>query len=438
MKKLTLTTLTLLVVILHRFSFSAEDYFLRSYPARCAQGKTCILENDISSFYYNPATLSKINDLQILTSSNNLSDFSMRTSLFSFAYPTTGGVIGASLIFSKVDDIPITTRDIGSPAIGTTSTKENGIILSYARNVNKISTGINLKFLDAKYYNTKTSSYGMDLGMIYEVQPKLLYALNLQNIIQPKVQDDKIPLNIKQGISYKTDWGRLLVGIDTSKDKAINMKFSTSLEYEIPPVLLSLGSYDKRLSASILINFEEYRLDYSYIWNSDIGDTQNISLIMKISPEKIKNIKIGKNRERKEIITEEKNTENIASKKQEEIVEKKEEDAYIEQKVEVIPQTEKREETTQIEKKPIPTVAKEIKEKDTFAVYITAITGDTIEIPLGRISGIKDNMKLYLTRKGKKIGDCKIQTINDTSTILKVTLYDKNQKILPDDFVTNY
>ncbi len=184
---------------------------------------TAVAYEDINS-YYNPALLPYQTLPTVLLSYGSLT-LDRRLNFVSYTQhlnPDAGlsvGIINAGV--SNIDG-----RDNDGMRTQTYSTSENQFFLSFGMLPDKkFAFGVTAKVL---YYNlfsnVKSTTFGVDLGVLYSISDELKLALVVQDVLSKykwdtsklygqngSSEEDKFPLRKRLGISYYVaDWGFLI------------------------------------------------------------------------------------------------------------------------------------------------------------------------------------------------------------------------------------
>ncbi|MDI6786211.1 MAG: PorV/PorQ family protein [bacterium] len=170
--------------------------------------------------------------------------------------------------------------------------------ITYAQNlIGNISIGSNIKFIQQKLANYSSKSIALDLGFLGISDTEALrYGICLQNIgnkVKFDKAENKLPLNIKLGISYKYLDEAMVTGLDVDfpYDHKINYHFGS--EYTLLDIFaFRLGyqsgpaEYTNGLCGGFGFKYNNFCLDYAFIpYCKELGNSHYISLLYKFGSE---------------------------------------------------------------------------------------------------------------------------------------------------------
>lgn len=133
------------------------------------------------------------------------------------------------------------------------------IAILFAQFSEKLSIGFTAKFYYSKLYDEiKTNTFGIDIGAIYRANEQLTVAAMIVDLLskyewdtapvygqEGSRIDDKFPLLIRIGASYKLENPNLIVAVEYENSNAGTNYLRFGLEYEIYKDLLLRGGLDK-------------------------------------------------------------------------------------------------------------------------------------------------------------------------------------------------
>ncbi|MDR8392340.1 hypothetical protein NC796_14395 [Aliifodinibius sp. S!AR15-10] len=179
--------------------------------------------------YYNPALVaSKINGQQVDLSTSLMSfDRSLHQVGGSFPLPPQAG-FALSITNASVSDID--GRTVSGYPTGTLSTNEYQFASAFGLRIStRLHVGVGIKLYLADYHTAlqSVSSFGFDLGALYQASPKLRFGLVVQDLLAEYPWDsgdlygdsssgssvDEFPLQFKLGSSYEVS-DELLIVLD--------------------------------------------------------------------------------------------------------------------------------------------------------------------------------------------------------------------------------
>lgn len=222
--------------------------------------------------YYNPAlsAFQEGNSFQtsysILSFDRNL-NFLNFTRKFEFGKKNSKGEfigkprvsgLSAGIINASVDNFQ--ERDNQGNVSGELSPFENQFFLGLANQFSeKLTIGFTAKFYYSKLYDEiETNTFGIDIGVIYRANEQLTLAAMVVDLLSKYewdttpvygqegfTIDDKFPLLIRVGASYKLENPNLLVAVEYENSDAGTNYLRFGLEYEIHQSLFLRGGLDK-------------------------------------------------------------------------------------------------------------------------------------------------------------------------------------------------
>ena len=222
--------------------------------------------------YYNPAlsVFQEGNSFQtsysILSFDRNL-NFLNFTKKFQFGKKNSKGEfigkprvsgLSAGIINASVDNFQ--ERDNQGNIRGELSPYENLFFVGLANQFSeKLTIGFTAKFFYSKLYDEiETNTFGVDIGAIYRANEKLTIAAMVVDLISKYewdttpvygqegfTIDDKFPLLLRVGASYKLENPNLLVAVEYENSDAGTNYLRFGLEYEIHQSLFLRGGLDK-------------------------------------------------------------------------------------------------------------------------------------------------------------------------------------------------
>jgi hypothetical protein len=270
------------------------EFLKNATSARAAgMGNAYVAVSDnANATYYNPAGLSLIEGREITSMVTDMFDIKYHNICYAQKIKNNG--FGINMLFAESDKIE--ARDENMNLIGTFKYSASALYLSWGRVINEnLNTGISLKYIKQKIYDTNGDGLGFDLGFLYKYNNNLKIGLNLQDITETQLNwdksekiknsegaKDKIPLNIKFGIVYKIQNPKLkienlLFVLDMEKQKDMDSIYHLGCEYLINEnIALRIGSDDGYFTGGFGIKFKQFQLDYSFK-NHSIDNVSRVS-----------------------------------------------------------------------------------------------------------------------------------------------------------------
>ena len=213
--------------------------------------------------FINPALLPNIKNNEYGFSHFLMSlDRSIQTISISRPLPPSAGV-SMSFFRSGTDNIIETSSDFGD-VLGNLSHSEGFGMLSFGIDLGKISGGFNIKAYFNNLDNYSGDGIGVDLGVLYEINQNINFALKLNNLsgnyswdIDSQKYEEDILNNYSVGFSYndnrnlimtsQIDFLPIVINTDNNKNELYEI-YRIGLEYNIDyfmgkevPIILRSG-----------------------------------------------------------------------------------------------------------------------------------------------------------------------------------------------------
>jgi len=245
------------------------------------------MTGESESLFVNPAGLAKIGTAELTTMYALLSQ-DVNYNALSLAIPVKFGVIGIGYIGGYTSGLSQTTIEASGriSATGGYNYGSNIGAISFARQVNKrLSLGIS-----GKYY-TKGSSQlsgslgsggSVDVGLVYEVNPKINIGASVQNIVNTGMGWGS---GVTEGINRKAKLGvllrpneniRILFDGEGEENKSVvfkggfeaDIKKNLSLRFGMEEIGLNGSENYVNYSAGVGMRLKGIRFDYAYYYDS--------------------------------------------------------------------------------------------------------------------------------------------------------------------------
>lgn len=261
-----------------------------------AMGDTaCAIVDDSTSIYWNPACLAFMEHKE-LSYIHNLWFADIKHGFLGYAHPTKGLTLGIGINYLTMGETEETTEAYPR-GTGKKFSIENDIaaFLSLSKRIERLSLGMNIKYINQKVADRNANTYATDLGLLCKLH-RLRIGLSIQNIgkkMKFEKEDFHIPFNIKIGIAYKGSKNSL--GLDVNIPEDNKMSYHIGGEYWMGDILALRVGYNSKISTNRLgefllgegvtagfgINIKRLQLDFAYIPFGDFGDTYRVSLIAR-------------------------------------------------------------------------------------------------------------------------------------------------------------
>ncbi len=246
-------------------AFEDQEIDPKSISLGNAFGSLC---DNSNSVFLNPAGLSFLSNPQVYAGYSNaygLSELS-QTSL-SIAYPKKFWGIGLGVsVFGKSDFYQ----------------EKIGIISGAFKLKDKFSVGLSFKYLilssSSAYPELKAASF--DAGFRYKFIEKVELGGVVKNLNQPKLGEDKIPLNYNLGLAYNPfkEIGLFLGYYDDVEFKSqIRLGQETYVSKNLA-LRFGFQSQLSRYSMGFGFNWENFKLDYAYFNHPVLDATHKVGL----------------------------------------------------------------------------------------------------------------------------------------------------------------
>ncbi len=269
-------------------------------------GETGAVSEDINSVYWNPAGLASINEKEISLMHAVWLE-TINHEYLALGFPTRFGNVGIAvnyLYMSEMDKYDNTGNKLPEKMSAT----DTALTLTYSvilQAYYPINVGVNVKYLHSKLENIYANAYATDIGAQTYLNNNLGFGIVFQNVgtkMRFIKEATKLPQNIKLGVTYKFAIP-LKVAFDINLPNDSDLKVNLGTEYtmgvgrdiKLSP-RLGYKSNMKGLEGSsgitvgVGFNFKDYCIDYAFVPYGQLGNTHNISLLMKFGKkEKKKN-----------------------------------------------------------------------------------------------------------------------------------------------------
>jgi tetratricopeptide (TPR) repeat protein len=151
---------------------------------------------------------------------------------------------------------------------GIFSDQETTIMLAYGRKISEsLYGGMNLKFVSQDMDTLSEKGVGADAGLLYYAAPGHVWAINLLNIIPPRLGPDTFPVVPKFGFRHELLHNRLYFSGDIYPAGTV-LQWAGGMEYRWPEWFHWRGGINtKQASAGFGISTRQMDLDYALIYH---------------------------------------------------------------------------------------------------------------------------------------------------------------------------
>jgi hypothetical protein len=272
-------------------------------------GAFVAVADDANALHWNPAGLSQVKYMELSTTDvQNFED--MRTIDMSFIYPLDEahssnikslGTLGFNVSLFNMGTL--VGRNVTGVATGDFKSQDRIINISYGKYIiDGLSLGATGKFLTQEIEAYKTEVYAFDIGGLYKTGVENLSlgfcVQNLGNQIKVINEADNLPRNVKVGLAYKMFNEDLTLAVDVNKPLDNFYRVNTGIEYWLGKVLALRVGYRSRydisngVSAGVGLSIKDFDFsfmpikeivfDYAYTPYGDLGNNQQIALLLKM------------------------------------------------------------------------------------------------------------------------------------------------------------
>ncbi|MBU0687394.1 MAG: PorV/PorQ family protein [Candidatus Margulisbacteria bacterium] len=243
------------------------------------------LADGVDAPYWNPAGIANQEVLEVLSMHADwFQDTSFQYIGFVFP-PVDWGVFGVSYSMLNYGAIA------GYSATGSREADVNAgdaaLNVTWAKVINdKLSLGLNAKFISETLASYSASTFAFDLGALYNLNPDLILGLNFQNqggSLTFISEANPLPNKIALGIAAKRFiFKPLTVTADFNLPNDSDMYLNVGSEYTFNDFLiLRLGYARSRYQGGLGFRAKYFALDYAYVPHEYLGATHRISLALQ-------------------------------------------------------------------------------------------------------------------------------------------------------------
>ncbi len=209
-------------------------------------GAFVAVSNDVNSTFWNPAGLTSVTSHEVTATHTQWFE-DINSEFIAYAQPLSNiGAIGASLVYMSSDNIE--KRDTAGNIAGDFDVKNFVFGVSYAHlMLENLSLGTTFKGIREEYGSYTVNGVCADIGVLFAPLRNVSLGLNLQNL-GPRLKigstKEKLPLNIKSGMSYNpVESITLAFDVDLPRDNDVKLHSGIEFWYK-DMIALRLGYED--------------------------------------------------------------------------------------------------------------------------------------------------------------------------------------------------
>jgi hypothetical protein len=184
----------------------------------------------------------------------------------------------------QTDDLERRTGPSVEP-LGRFGVYEGAAGLTYARRMDPLRLGLQLKFIHQSISSENASGGAIDLGLIYDLNPSLRLGAALRNlggINALDLEETDLPLEFRLGAAFAGP-RHLLITCEAQKARDADLTFHLGGEYPVGQHLRLRGGYqsaeNRNISAGLGLEAGRWVVDYAYVpFRSGLGDAHRLSL----------------------------------------------------------------------------------------------------------------------------------------------------------------
>ncbi len=239
-------------------------------------GNATVAMKDPYSLFYNPA---------------GISDSEEYTALF--AYENRYGLnLLHSIAAGIISPLKFGTLGLNVHRFGDQLYNEQLLGLTYANTISGVSLGLKTNWVQMNTLNTSTfQTFTFEFGAITELTSTLSMGARVYNFTQSKFNSstgEQIPLQINLGLSYKSG-DNLLVNVEVEKEMNGQAQVRAGADYKIKPFLsirTGISTLSSIFYGGIGLNLKKFQFDYSINSHQQLGLSNQLSVVYKLSGSK--------------------------------------------------------------------------------------------------------------------------------------------------------
>ncbi len=269
------------------FGFAREDGgrpgafldFAASARSLSMGGAHAGVADDASAGYWNPAGLAQLERKDVVSLYSVLHE-NTRFGSFSFAQPTVDiGTFGVGVVLLESGNLD-KRSDTGAP-LGSFSASESAVLLSHGIRLNdRWAVGSTLKGVRQEIDKFSATSFGIDLGTLYQFDERLQFGLSLRNVLAPSIKlrntAERYPLDTRLGVKFQA-LKRLMLTTDLDQTQGRSLKPLVGGEYAFNETLaLRTGFNEKEVTAGLGVALGDLSLDYAFAYHDAVGGVDDL------------------------------------------------------------------------------------------------------------------------------------------------------------------
>jgi len=281
-----------LLVILSIVTLLSAGVFDDRYPSARASGMSnafVAVANDAWAPWYNPAGLAQIETYQAGLAYQKPFNYSFFSSVFGSA------VIPLQQFDPSYGAASLSVENFGVRYKGEDVSKEYVAALSHGFYLlNDIHTSLSIGY-SLKYYYWDlgesvggtdlgaSGAFGVDVGMQASIYKRTYIGMYLYNLNAPTIgveSERELPRRIVIGAAYKPYTG-LTTSLSMNKALGFDTQYEAGFEFQLIEMLalrLGASTQPSRFSAGAGINYQGFRLDYSFRNHPTLSETHSFSI----------------------------------------------------------------------------------------------------------------------------------------------------------------
>ncbi|MBN2105065.1 hypothetical protein JW835_13570 [bacterium] len=246
------------------------------------------LAGDGSATFYNPASAGMVRGHDLVLSLHQWMD-DLQSEFAGLVIGSGNQGVGLYVLFTEIGQLEHRLVPSETP-LGTFSAHEMCIALSYGRRIaSNLRIGLSFKGYYEKIFIDDTWGLGGDIGILYDIP---FYSLRIGGVLQNmgdtgRFNHQSIPLPLTGRLGFflpvSLYGGSWIITLDGVKEEGFPVHVHTGTEYcWRKTIALRLGmqtGYETRsISGGFGIIYHRFRLDYSLMPLSMLGDSHRLSL----------------------------------------------------------------------------------------------------------------------------------------------------------------